>query len=139
MRKRNSFRAFQFFLLSLIHFHNYFSLLKFYFFAQAPFFPRLINKGLNALYKNKHYFIRLNKKYKCEVIGDSIRLFDGKRVTYFEGDFMIVGKNKRLVSVKFYGRKRVSMTKYMCVDYSLSLNRRVRKNLIDILTNLAER
>lgn len=81
----------------------------------------------------------MNEKYKCDVIGNrSIRLFDGRRVTFFEGDFSVIG-NKRLVRIYFYGKKRVSMTKYICVAYSLPLNRRIRKDLIDILINLAER
>jgi hypothetical protein len=82
----------------------------------------------------------VNKKYKCDVIGNrSIRLFDGKRVTYFEGDFCVIG-NKRLVRVHFYNKKpKISMSKYICVVYSLPLNRRIRKDLIDIFINLAER
>lgn len=82
----------------------------------------------------------MNKKYKCDVIGDScIRLFDGKIVTYFEGDFHVIG-NKRLVRVHFYNKKpKISMSKYMCVLYSPLLNRRIRKDLIDIFINLAER
>jgi hypothetical protein len=81
----------------------------------------------------------MNEKYKCDVIGNrSIRLFDGRMVTFFEGDFSVIG-NKRLVRIHFYKKKRVSMSKYKCVVYSLPLNRRIRKDLIDILINLAER
>ena len=82
----------------------------------------------------------MNKKYKCDVIGNrSIRLFDGRRVTYFEGDFYVIG-NKRLVRVHFYKKKpKISMSKYMCAFYSLPLNRKIRKDLIDIFINLAER
>jgi hypothetical protein len=81
----------------------------------------------------------MNKKYKCEIIGDSIRLFDGERITCFEGDFYVIG-NKRLVRVHFYNKKpKISMSKYMCAFYSLPLNRKIRKDLIDIFINLAER
>ena len=81
----------------------------------------------------------MNKKYKCDVIRNSIRLFDGKRVTYFEGNFHVIG-NKRLVRVHFYNKKpKISISKYMCAFYSLPLNRKIRKDLIDIFINLAER
>ena len=80
----------------------------------------------------------MNKKYKCDVIGNSIRLFEEGRVTYFDGNFIVIG-NKRLVRIRFYDKNpKVSMTKYMCVVYSLPLNRKIRKDLIDILINLAE-
>ena len=62
----------------------------------------------------------INEKYRCDVIGDSIRLFDGKTVTYFDGNFIVL-RNKRLVRIRFRGEKRiVSMTKYRCVVYSPS-------------------
>ena len=82
----------------------------------------------------------MDKKYKCGVIGNrSIRLFDGKRITYFEGDFYVIG-NKRLVRVHFCNKKpKISISKYMCAFYSLHLNRKIRKDLIDIFINLAER
>jgi hypothetical protein len=82
----------------------------------------------------------MNEKYRCGVIGNSIRLFDkGEVVTFFEGNFRVIG-NKRLVRIQFYNKKpKVSMSKYKCVVYSIPLNRRIRKDLIDILINLAER
>lgn len=70
----------------------------------------------------------------------TIRLFDeGGVITNFEGNFMVIG-NKRLVRVHFYDKKsKVVMSKYKCVVYSIPLNRRIRKDLIDMLINLAER
>lgn len=81
----------------------------------------------------------MNKKYRCDVIGNSIRLFEEGRVTSFDGNFMVIG-NKKLVRIQFYDKKpKVSISKYMCVIYLPPLNRRIRKDLIDILINLAER